>query len=52
MEPNTDMAALWDAVAPGAFAAVVEVFAQAGVGVLITPVIEEETTQWEEDASE
>jgi hypothetical protein len=51
MEPSTDMAALWDAVAPDAFAKVMEVFAQAGVGVQITPVSEEEM-HWEEDASE
>jgi hypothetical protein len=50
MQPSsTDMAALWDAVAPGAFAEVVEAFARAGVGVLITPASEEQLTEWEED---
>jgi hypothetical protein len=49
MEPNTEMTALWDAVAPEAFAEVVRVFANAGVGVLITPVRENE---WEETDSE
>jgi hypothetical protein len=49
MEPNTDMAALWDAVAPEAFAKVVEAFANAGRGVLIKPVSAEQMTQWEED---
>lgn len=45
---SKEMAALWDAVAPDAFAKVVEVFAAAGVGVVIAPVGEEQPNEWEE----
>jgi hypothetical protein len=49
MQPSSkDMAALWDAVAPAAFAKVVEVCANAGLGVQITPVPDELLVEWEE----
>lgn len=45
MERSTELARLWDRVAPAAFANVVEVFASAGVGVVITPVSDEQLSE-------
>ena len=48
MNGNTSMADLWDQVAPDAFAAMVQIFANAGAGVRITPV-PDESIAWEEN---
>jgi hypothetical protein len=49
MDGSTSTADLWDQISPEVFRRVVEVFANAGMGVLITPVSDEQLIEWEED---